>query len=314
MFESWVRSGTFQSSSSCCTGLSGLLQLSSGRGHTSRHLPGLLQSFSSWCIKSTWHRGFSWSFDSFSGFRACWASPRPFQSCSSGRVGLVGRSGFPRPLHSPSVPFPGRGGCSFSRRLCQPHSGCFPEPLACRGSPGFPHLLSAPRAGPAGEISFWLFHALSVRPRGLVHRGGPARPSLTPSEPFPKLGGRRESPWLFLSAVFPTLPACQAARPLSAWLLQSFSERWGGLVAPPALRSDLKLGLGERGLLLPLSSCRVGLEDSLGFLQSLSTCEDGHTGRRGTPVLSGCRAGLGERRSSLGSLLRCSGCQESRWP
>lgn len=85
-------------------------------------------------------------------------------------------------------------------------------------------------------------------------------------------------------------------------------------MALPALCSDVKLGLGERGLLLPLSSCRVGLEESLGFLQSLSVRGDGHTGRRGAPVLSGSRAGLGERRSSLGSLLRCSGCQESRWP
>lgn len=85
-------------------------------------------------------------------------------------------------------------------------------------------------------------------------------------------------------------------------------------MVPPALCPDLKVGLGERELLLPLSSCRVGLAGSLGFLQSLSARGDGHTGRRGAPVLSGCRAGLGERRGSLGSLLRWSGCQESRWP
>lgn len=68
----------------------------------------------------------------------------------------------------------------------------------------------------------------------------------------------------------------------------------------PALLPDLQAGLAERGLRLPLSSSQPGL-----------------AGREESPqdllAFSGCRAGLGERRGSLGSLLLCcSSCQESR--
>lgn len=67
----------------------------------------------------------------------------------------------------------------------------------------------------------------------------------------------------------------------------------------PALLSDRRDGLVERGLRLPFSSSQPGL-----------------AGRWGSPrfllAFSGCRVRLGEWRGSLGSLLRCSRCQESR--
>lgn len=308
LFVSRACSGPFHSSSSRCAGLSGLFQLSSGCSPTSRHLVGFFQSLSSWRIKSAWHTGFSWRFQFFSHTCAWWASPRPLQSCSSGRVGLVGRRGLPRPFQSLPVPFPGWEGCSFSWRLCQPHSDGFLGPPRCSGLPGFTRCLSAPRTGPVGEISFWLLHVLSVHLPGLRDRGGgPSRLSLLLSEPFPRPAGCRESPRLFLSGACPVPPACQVARPLSEFgerpgsprLLQLFSECQGGLVGSPALLSDRRDGLVERGLRLPFSSSQPGL-----------------AGRWGSPrfllAFSGCRVRLGEWRGSLGSLLRCSRCQESR--
>lgn len=211
-----VGSGPFQSSSSCCTGLSGLFQLSSGRSPPSRHLAGLFQSLSSWRITSAWHTGISWRFQSFSHTCAWWACPRPLQSCSRGRVGLVGRRGLPRPFQSLLVPFEGCEEVSFSRRPCQLHSDGFLGPARCSGSPGFTRCLSVPRTKLGGEISFWLFLVLSVRLPGLRARGGgPARLSLTLSEPFPAPVGRRESPRLFFSSACRIPPACQVARPLS---------------------------------------------------------------------------------------------------
>ena len=277
-------SGPFQSSSSRCAGLSGLFQLSSGRSPTFRHLAGLFQFLSSWRIKSTWHTGFSCRFQSFSHACAWWASSQPLQSCSSGRVGLVGCRGLPRPFQSLPVPFPGWEGGSFSRRLCQPHSDGFPGPLRCSGSPGFTRCLSAPRTGPGGEISFWLLHVLSVRLPGLRDRGGgPAWLSPLLSEPFPRPVGCRESPWFFLSRACPVPLACQVVRPLSEFrgqpgsprLLQLFSERQGGLVGSPALLSDRRAGLVERGLRLPLSSSQLGLAGCGGsprFLLAFSGC------------------------------------------
>lgn len=308
LFVSRVCSGAFHLSSSRCAGLSGLFQLSSGRSTMSRHLAGLFQSLSSWRIKSAWHTGFSWCFQPFSHACTWWASPWPLQSCSSGRVELMGRRGLPLPFQSLLAPFPGWEGGSFSRRLCQPHSDGFLAPPRCGGSPGFTRCLSAPRAGPEGEISFWFLHVLSVRLPGLRDRGGgPARLSPLLSEPFLRPAGCRESPRVFLSEACPIPPACQEARTLSElggrtgspWLLQLFSEHQGGLTGSPALLSDRRAGLAERGLWLPLSSSQPGL-----------------AGRKGSPWLllafSGCRAGLGERRVSLGSLLRCLRCQESR--
>lgn len=174
----------------------------------------------------------------------------------------------PRPLQSLLVPFPGWEDVSFSRRLCQLHSGGFLGPARCSGSPGFTRCLSAPRTKLGGDISFWLFLVLSVRLPGLrAHGGGAARLSLTLSEPFPAPVERRESPWLFLSSVCRIPPACQVARPLfefggragSPRLLQLFSVRQGGFTGSPALLSDLRAGLAERGLRLPLSSSQPGL-------------------------------------------------------
>lgn len=65
--------------------------------------------------------------------------------------------------------------------------------------------------------------------------------------------------------------------------------------------TDRRAGLVERGLRLLLSNSQP----------ALAGC-----GRSPWLLLafSGCRAGLGERRGSLGSLLHCSRCHESRWP
>lgn len=305
---SCVCSGPFHSSSRSCAGLSGLLQLSSDRSPTSRHLAGFFQSLSSWRITPAWHTGISWRFQSFSHTCAWRASPRPLQSCSSGRVGLMGRRGLPRPFQSLLVPLEGWEEVSFSRRLCQLHSDGFLGPARCSGSPGFARSLSGPRTKLGGELSFWLFLVLSVRLPGLRARGGgPARLSLTLSEPFPAPVGCRESPRLFFSSACRIPPACQVARPLSKFggragsprLLQLFSVRQGRFRGSPTLLSTLQAGLAERGLRLPLSSSQPGL-----------------AGRGESPrvllAFSGCRAGLGERWVSLGSLLRCSSCQESR--
>lgn len=117
------------------------------------------------------------------------------------------------------------------------------------------------------------------------------------------------SPRLFLSGACSVPLACQTALLFSKfgaqlgspWLLQLFPECQGGLRGSPALLSDWRAGLGERGLRLPLSSSQLEL-----------------VGRGGSPwfllALPGCRAGLGERRGSLGPLLCCSRCQETRWP
>lgn len=227
-------SGPFQPSSRCCTGLSGLFQLSSGRNPTPRHLAGFFQSLSSWRITSVWHTGISWRFQSFSHTCCWWASPRPLQSCSSGRVGLVGRRGLPWPFQSLLLPFPGWEDVSFSRRLCQLHSGGFLGPARCSGSRGFTRCLSASRAKLGHEISFWLFLVLSVHLPGLRARGGgPARLSLTLSEPFLAPVECRKSPRLFFSSACRMPPACQMARLLSefgGWagsprLLQLFSVR-----------------------------------------------------------------------------------------
>lgn len=306
--------GPFQLSSSLWAGLSGLLQLSSGRSPTSRHLVGLFQSLSSWRIKSTLHTGLSWPFQSFSHACIWWASPWPLQSWSSGRVGLAGRRGLPWPFQSVLVLFLGWEGGSFSRRVCQPHSDGFPGLPRGSGSPCFSRCLSTPRTGPGGEICFWLLHVLSVHLPGLRDLpglkdlvSGPARLSPLLFEPFPRSVGCRESPRLFLSRACPIPLACQVARPLSefgGWpgssrFLQLFSERQGGLAGSPALLSNWRAGLVECGLRLPLSSSQLEL-----------------AGREGSPrfllAFSGCRAGLEERRGILVSLLCCSRCQESR--
>lgn len=214
----------------------------------------------------------------------------------------------PRPFQSLLVPFSGWEDVSFSRRLCQLHSDGFLGPARCSGSPGFTRCLSDPRTKLGNEISFWLFLVPSVRLPGLrACGGGPARLSLTLPEPFPAPVECRKSPRPFFSSVCRVPPACQVTRPLSEFggragsprLLQLFSVRQGEFTGSPALLSDLQAGLAERGLRLPLSSSQPGL-----------------AGRRESPrvllAFSGCRDGLGERRGSLGSLLCCSSCQESR--
>lgn len=227
-----VCSGPFQSSSRCSAGLSALFQLSSNRSPTSRHLAGFFQSLSSWRVTSAWHTGISWRFQSFSHTCAWWAFPRPLQSCSSGRVGLMGHRGLSRPFQSLLVPFPGWEDASFSRRPCQLHLDGFLGPTGCCGSPGFTRCLSVPRTKLGSEMSFWLFRVLSVCLPGLrAHGGVPTRLSLTLFEPFPAPVECRKSPWLFFSSACRIPPACQVARPLSEFggragsprLLQLFS-------------------------------------------------------------------------------------------